>query len=61
MNLHELSGEQIECIRAGAAPLYGRDVAHYYSMVEEFLRKAEVPSGRVVLDAIQWAQRRVMA
>ena len=61
MDLHELSNEQIEQIQAGAAPLYGADIAHYYTAVEEALRKVEAPSSRAILDAVQWAQRRVLA
>jgi hypothetical protein len=61
MGLHELSAEQIEHIRAGAQPLFGRDVASYYTAIEEALRKVEAPSSRAVLDAVQWAQRRALA
>jgi hypothetical protein len=57
VELSDLTSEQIELVRSGASPLYGKSIIAYYSHVQETLRGLKVPSSRAVVDAVQSAQR----
>jgi hypothetical protein len=58
MQLGELSSEQLEIIRSGAAPLEPSDRGDYFDHVATLLREHDVwPSNRAVSDVVQQAQK----
>jgi hypothetical protein len=60
MQLSQLSSEQLEIIRGGAAPLEAADRGGYFDHVAALLReRLDPPSNRVIADVVQQAQGRV--
>ena len=60
MQLSQLSSEQLEIIRGGAAPLEAPDRGGYFDHVAALLReRLDPPSNRVIADVVQQAQGRV--
>ena len=58
MTLSELSNEQLEIIRAGAAPLEAPDRGDYFDHVAALLRERDVwPSNRAIAYVVQQAQK----
>jgi hypothetical protein len=58
MTLSELSSEQLEIIRAGAAPLEASDRGGYFDQVAALLReRLDPPSNRAIADVVQQAQK----
>jgi hypothetical protein len=58
MTLSELSNEQLEIIRGGAAPLEASDRGGYFDHVAALLReRLDPPSNRAIADVVQAAQK----
>ena len=58
MQLSQLSSEQLEIIRGGAAPLEASDRGDYFDHVAALLRERnEWPSNRAIADVVQQAQK----
>jgi hypothetical protein len=57
MQLSQLSSEQLEIIRSGAAPLEASDRGGYFDHVAALLRERDPPSNRAIADVVQQAQK----
>jgi hypothetical protein len=58
MTLSDLTSEQLEIIRGGAAPLEPSDRGDYFDHVAVLLRERDVwPSNRAIADVVQQAQK----
>jgi hypothetical protein len=55
-----LTGEMLELIRNGAAPVLPRDRRRYYDLVSAPLRRCPLLTNAALMDAIRAAQRELL-
>ena len=56
----QLTGEMLEIIRNGAAPVPPRDRRRYYDLISASLSKRPLLTNAALIDAIQAAQRELL-